>query len=118
MCYYFGSKVIDDSRIIVPALSSIFGIGNARAKYVCALAGLDTSLRVRDLSMFYFYMLTYFIKYYYSTEMSLVRKRANRRKSFLSLKSHLSTKFNAGLPLRGQRTHNNAKTRKKSVKKK
>lgn len=112
--YYFGSKSIDGTKTLVPAFSKIFGIGNARANYVCAIAGLDTNTRLESLSLFYFNVIIYLIKRYYATEMTLLRKRANSHKRFLALKSHLSIKYSAGLPIRGQRTHNNAKTRKKS----
>lgn len=95
------------------ALKKIHGIGFARARYVCALAGVAMNNRVGFLNFYAFFIITFLIKQYYGTDIFLKRMRENRAKELLSVKSYKSIRFAAGLPVRGQHTHNNAKTAKR-----
>lgn len=52
------------------------------------------------------------MKQYYGTDLFLKRIRENALKFFLTFKSYKAIRFSAGLPIRGQHTHNNARTSK------
>lgn len=95
------------------ALKKIHGIGSARASYICALAGLSLNNRIGFLNSYEFFVITFLLKQYYGTDVFLKRMRENRLKDLLSFKSYRSIRFAAGLPIRGQHTHNNAKTAKR-----
>ena len=112
MVYTFKDIDLSSKHGVPFALKKIHGIGLARANYICAFAGLASSSRVGFLNSYEFFVITFLLKQYYGTDVFLRRMRENRLKEFLSYKSYKSIRFAAGLPIRGQHTHNNAKTAK------
>lgn len=94
------------------ALKRIHGVGLQRANYICSIIGLARNSRVGFINSYEFFVLTFLLKQYYGTDVFLKRMRENRLKDFLSFKSYKSIRFSAGLPIRGQHTHNNARTAK------
>lgn len=110
MLYTFKDVSFDNRQILPFALKRIHGIGLARADYICALAGLAITNRMGYLNSYRFFIITFLIKQYYGTDVLLKRMRENRLKDLLSCRSYKSIRFSAGLPIRGQHTHNNAKT--------
>lgn len=94
------------------ALRRIPGIGLSRANYLCDLVGISAVSRTEAVNPFLFAVLVSLIKEYYGTDVFLKRMRENSLKDFLAFKSYKSIRFAAGLPIRGQHTHTNAKTTK------
>lgn len=113
MLYTFRDVDLVAKHGAIYALTRIHGIGLARANYLCSLSGLALTNRVGFLNSYEFFLVTFFLKQYYGTDVFLKRMRENRLKEFLAFKSYRSIRFAAGLPIRGQHTHNNAKTAKK-----
>lgn len=93
-------------------LARVYGIGFARANYLCSLVGVSHINRVGDLNNYYFELLAALIKLYYGTDMFLLRMEDNKLREFLAFKSYKAVRFSAGLPIRGQGTHTNARTAK------
>lgn len=112
--YTFRDVELSDNQVMVVALRKITGIGLSRASYLCAIVGLTRTCRVGFLNAYLFLIITFLIKQYYGTDVFLRRMRENRLKDFLAFKSYKSIRFAAGLPIRGQHTHNNAQTVKRS----
>src|SRR5690606_5118517 len=98
-----------DVRVV---LTRIFGIGYQRASYLCDLVGLMKGCDISMLNKYRFALIIGLIKRYYGVDLILKRNRFNRLKRFLSVKSYNSMRLRFGLPIRGQKTHNNARTAK------
>lgn len=93
-------------------LKRVFGIGYQRASYLCDLVGIMKGCDISMLTRYRFALIIGLIKRYYGIDLILKRSRFNRLKRFLSVKSYNSMRLKFGLPIRGQKTHNNARTAK------
>jgi len=93
------------------ALTSIYGIGPTRARQICATAGVPESARVRDLSEGEVDALRNAIGQY-TVEGDLRREISMSIKRLMDLGCYRGLRHRRGLPLRGQRTRTNARTRK------
>jgi small subunit ribosomal protein S13 len=113
MVYTYKDVDLLDKLKLYVALRRIPGIGLRRAAYLCDTVGISFLSRTEDINEFVFLFLIFVLKQYYGTDIFLKRIRENNLKEFLSFKSYKSIRFAAGLPIRGQHTHNNAKTAKR-----
>ncbi|HET7369586.1 MAG TPA: 30S ribosomal protein S13 [Gammaproteobacteria bacterium] len=95
----------------VIALTSIFGIGNTRAAQICAAAGVDPTTRVKDLTDAEVEALRTEVGRF-PVEGDLRREVSMNIKRLMDLGSYRGQRHRRGLPLRGQRTRTNARTRK------
>ncbi|HVM19404.1 MAG TPA: 30S ribosomal protein S13 [Egibacteraceae bacterium] len=93
-------------------LTYIYGVGRTRAVQTLAAAGVDPSIRVRDLSDEQVRRLRDFIDATYKVEGDLRREVAQNIKRKVEIGSYQGIRHRRGLPVRGQRTHTNARTRK------
>lgn len=93
------------------ALRSIYGVGNTRAIDVCVAAGIDPAAVVKDLSEADLDLLRAEISKF-SVEGDLRRERAMDIKRKIDLGCYAGIRHRRGLPVRGQRTRTNARTRK------
>ena len=93
-------------------LTYIYGVGRTRAVATLAAAGVDPSTRVRDLSDEQVRRLRDFIDATYKVEGDLRREVAQNIKRKVEIGSYQGIRHRRGLPVRGQRTHTNARTRK------
>ena len=102
------------------ALTSIYGIGLARAKKILEKAGLsstdETKLRVQDLSDANISSLRKVLEEGYQLEGDLRRLKALTLKRLIEIGSVKGRRHRVGLPVRGQRTRTNARTRRGSKK--
>ena len=106
-----GVDVPRDKRIVI-ALTYIYGVGRTRAEQTLAATDVDPTTRVRDLSEDEVQRLRVHIEEHYTVEGDLRREVANNIKRKIESGSYQSTRPRQGLPVRGQRTHTNARTRK------
>jgi small subunit ribosomal protein S13 len=106
-----GVDVPDHKRIEV-ALTYIFGIGQSSAKKVLAKAGIDPNLRTRDLSEEQINKIRMEIEGNYKIEGALRTEVALDIKRLRDIGSYRGWRHRRGLPVRGQNTRNNARTRK------
>ena len=100
-----------DKRIEV-ALTYIYGIGPARAAEVLAKTGIDADIRVKDLTEEDEIKLSKVIADNYTVEGDLRREVAMDIKRLVEIGSFRGMRHRKGLPVRGQRSKTNARTRK------
>jgi small subunit ribosomal protein S13 len=94
------------------SLTYIFGIGRSTAAKVCAAAGIDSDTRVRDLTDEEVNRIRTFVDGNLRVEGDLRRDVAQDIKRKIEIGSYQGVRHRKGLPVRGQRTHTNARTRK------
>jgi small subunit ribosomal protein S13 len=100
-----------DKRLDV-ALTYIYGVGATRAKETCEGSRVESTTRVRDLTDEEVVRLRDFIGDNYGVEGDLRREVNQNIKRKVDIGSYQGTRHRRGLPVHGQRTHTNARTRK------
>jgi small subunit ribosomal protein S13 len=95
----------------VIALTSIYGIGRSRALMICKAAGIEPTRKVKDLTEAELDALRSQISKNV-VEGDLRREVAMSIKRLMDLGCYRGVRHRRGLPVRGQRTHTNARTRK------
>jgi len=93
-------------------LTYIYGIGRASAQQIIEKSGIDASQRVRDLSDADVNKLRQVIEKEYRVEGALRTEVAMNIKRLMDIGSYRGIRHRRGLPVRGQRTHTNARTKK------
>jgi small subunit ribosomal protein S13 len=93
------------------ALTSIYGIGRARAQAICAAAGVQGSRKIKDLSDTELDRLRESVGRF-TVEGDLRREVSMSIKRLMDLGCYRGLRHRKGLPVRGQRTRTNARTRK------
>ena len=110
MVYLFETKLLENKSIFF-ALTSIYGIGRARSFKICKKLGFSTNLKVRDLSEEHTLKVAKLIELSDFAITSELRKiQTLNLKRLVSIKSYRGIRRIKGLPVRGQRTHTNAKS--------
>jgi small subunit ribosomal protein S13 len=94
------------------ALTYIYGIGNSRSNVVLGKAGIDPSVRVKDLSEEEVSRISKILDADGAVEGDLRRDVAMNIKRLMEVGSYRGMRHRRNLPVRGQRTHTNARTRK------
>lgn len=103
---------IPTAKRVVIALTYIHGIGNTKAKEICEKVGITPERRVNDLSDAEVIKIRETIDSDYLVEGDLRREIAMNIKRLLDLGVYRGLRHRRNLPVRGQRTHTNARTRK------
>ena len=94
------------------ALTYVYGLGRTRTKQICEATGIDPNTRVRDLTDEEVARLRNYIDANFKVEGDLRRDVAQDIKRKMEIGSYQGIRHRRGLPVRGQRTHTNARTRK------
>ncbi len=100
-----------DKRVEI-GLTYIYGIGRTMAQQVCAATDIDESTRVRDLTDAEVTRIRNYIEESLKVEGDLRREVNQNIKRKMEIGSYQGLRHRRGLPVRGQRTHTNARTRK------
>ncbi|MEO1293500.1 MAG: 30S ribosomal protein S13 [Pseudomonadota bacterium] len=106
-----GVNIPTNKRVHI-ALTYIHGIGNTSAKNICEAVGVDTSRRVNELSDAEVLQIREHIDTNFEVEGDLRRERSMNIKRLMDLGCYRGLRHRRNLPVRGQRTHTNARTRK------
>lgn len=106
-----GVNIPTQKRVEI-ALTYIFGIGRTTAKQICAKLGIASTRRVHELSDHEVIRLRETIDKEFRVEGDLRREVAINIKRLMDLGCYRGLRHRKGLPVRGQRTHTNARTRK------
>jgi len=97
---------------IETALTYIYGIGRSGARKTCAATGVEPQTKVKDLTDEEIVRLRSYIDESFKIEGDLRRERAQNIKRLMEIGCYRGLRHRKGLPVRGQRTHTNARTRK------
>lgn len=106
-----GVDIPRDKRLVI-ALTYIFGVGTTTAQKVCEDTQVDPSTRVKDLTDEEVVRLRNYIDQNVKVEGDLRREVDQDIKRKMQIGSYQGIRHRRGLPVRGQRTHTNARTRK------
>ncbi len=112
MCFLFLNTKFPIKGEVAVNLTRLYGIGRRRALYLCDLIGLMRGCHMKMIDKYKFALLISLIKRYYGFDVVLKRVKLNRLQRYLSVKSYKSLRMKHKLPVRGQGTHNNARTAK------
>jgi len=106
-----GVNIPTNKRVVI-GLQYIHGIGQAKAKEICAKVGIADGRRVNQLSDDEVIRIREAIDRDYQVEGDLRREVSINIKRLMDLGSYRGLRHRKGLPVHGQRTHTNARTRK------
>lgn len=106
-----GVDIPSDKKIWV-ALTYIHGIGQHTSEKICKSTGVDPETKVKDMSEDTLAKLRREIETKYKVEGEVRRELQNNIKRLIEIGSYRGLRHRLGLPVRGQRTHTNARTRK------
>nr|WP_278253698.1 30S ribosomal protein S13 [Caulobacter sp. CCUG 60055] len=106
-----GVNIPTNKRVVI-ALQYIHGIGQAKAKEIVHKVGIEDARRVNSLTDQEVLQIRETIDRDYTVEGDLRRETAVNIKRLMDLACYRGLRHRKGLPVRGQRTHTNARTRK------
>ncbi len=110
-----GVNIPTVKRVVI-ALTYIHGIGHTKAREICEKVGLPAEKRVNELTEGEVIQIREVIDADYMVEGDLRREVGMNIKRLQDLASYRGLRHRRGLPVRGQRTHTNARTRKGKAK--
>lgn len=111
MARLFGVDLPREKRIEI-GLTYIYGIGNTTAKKIIAETGVNPGIRVKDISEDDLQKIREYIDKNLTVEGDLHREVSQNIKRLMEIGCYRGLRHRKGLPVRGQRTHTNARTRK------
>ena len=103
---------IPQDKVVHVALTYIFGIGNFNSKVICEKLNIPSNKRVNSLSEEEVLKIREYIDQNYKVEGDLRRDVSMNIKRLGDLATYRGSRHKKRLPVRGQRTHSNARTRK------
>jgi small subunit ribosomal protein S13 len=106
-----GVDIPRDKRVVI-ALTYIYGVGRTRSNEILTATEIDENIRVKDLSDDQLIALRDYIEGNYKVEGDLRREVAADIRRKVEIGSYEGVRHRKGLPVRGQRTKTNARTRK------
>ena len=106
-----GVNIPTNKRVVI-ALQYIHGIGKAKARAIVSTVGLEDGRRVSELTDAEVIQIREAIDRDYTVEGDLRRENSVNIKRLMDLATYRGLRHRRGLPVRGQRTHTNARTRK------
>jgi small subunit ribosomal protein S13 len=106
-----GVDIPREKRVTI-ALTYVFGIGPTTASQICEAVGIEPSTRVRDLTDEEVSRIRGWVDQNLKVEGDLRREVSTDIKRKMEIGNYQGLRHRRGLPVRGQRTHTNARTRK------
>ncbi len=103
---------LDDNKHIKYALTAIYGIGLSRSSEILDACGIDPTTKVKDLSEDDAVKIRKYIEQNYKIEGDLRGEVASNIKALIEMGAYRGIRHARRLPVRGQRTRTNARTRK------
>ncbi|MDI3472111.1 MAG: small subunit ribosomal protein [Thermotogaceae bacterium] len=111
MARIVGVELPNQKKLFI-ALTYIYGIGRTRANEILQATGIDPDKRVKDLTEEEISKITQFINENYKIEGELRQEVQRNIKRLIDIGCYRGVRHRLGLPVRGQRTRTNARTRK------
>jgi small subunit ribosomal protein S13 len=112
MLYIF-NKTISDSKSILYSLTILYGINEYQSKKICKNIGINPQITLNKLKNNHVNRLINYINKNLKVEQLLKKRKTEKVNELIEIKSNRGIRQSLGLPVRGQRTHTNAKTSKK-----
>ena len=112
MLYIF-NKTISDSNSILYSLTILYGINKYQSKKICKNIGINPQITINKLKNNHVNRLIKYINKNIKIEQLLKKEKKDRLNELLEIKINRGIRQSQGLPVRGQRTHTNAKTVRK-----
>ncbi len=106
-----GVDIPNDKQIVV-SLTYLYGIGLAQSKRVLAACGIEENTRAKNLTEDELSRLGAYLERHYVLEGTLRRQESQNISRLRDINCYRGTRHRKGLPVRGQRTRTNARTRK------
>ncbi|MBR4674430.1 MAG: 30S ribosomal protein S13 [Victivallales bacterium] len=103
---------IPNNKHINVSLTYLYGIGPATADKICAMAGIDPMLKAGDLTDANITAILQILQEHYMVEGDLRRQIAQNIRRLTAINCYRGIRHKRNLPVRGQRTKTNARTRK------
>ena len=103
---------IPNNKHINVSLTYLYGIGPATADKICAMAGIDPMLKAGDLTDANITAILQILQEHYTVEGDLRRQIAQNIRRLTAINSYRGIRHKRNLPVHGQRTKTNARTRK------
>jgi len=107
---YISKKRLNTKIPIRRALTKLAGMGNFLSNQVCDQLGFSQSLTIEELQYSQRERLVRILTDYYTLEAKLRSQTKQAKQRLVKIKSYRGLRLRDGLPVRGQRTHTNAKT--------
>jgi len=111
LAHISGVELPREKRIVI-GLTYIYGIGKSTAEKILAKVEIDENIKVKDLTVEQEKKLREIILDEYVVEGDLRTQKAMDIKRLMEINCYRGIRHKSGLPVRGQRTHTNARTRK------
>jgi small subunit ribosomal protein S13 len=111
LAHIAGIEIPKSKRLFI-GLTYIYGIGPTLAKQICKKANIDEMKKVEDLTVEEEKLIRDIVQNEYVVEGSLRTQTAMNIKRLMEIGCYRGLRHKRGLPVRGQRTHTNARTRK------
>jgi small subunit ribosomal protein S13 len=111
MARILGIDVPDNKRLEI-SLTYIYGVGRQLSNEIISKLGLNPDMRAHKLSQDEIARINQLLQSEYVVEGDLRRQVQNNIKRLISIHSYRGSRHRSGLPVRGQRTRTNARTRK------
>lgn len=113
MLYLFESNIPENKSILF-SLTYVYGIGKSKSLTICKKLGFSKNFKAKNLSREQVNKLLKLVESLdFKLSSGLKKLKLLQKKKLISIKSYKGLRRNQGLPVRGQRTHTNARTSKK-----
>ena len=113
MIYILNTELRNNQKIS-NALCQIYGIGKQLSKQICDDLGISTSLRVSQLTPLHIDLIGQHLPQAYTIGSDLQSEVRIKKERLVLISSYRGIRHSRGLPVRGQRTHGNAQTARRS----
>lgn len=109
MVYILNTNLKNNKKVVF-ALCEIYGIGKTLSSQICESLGFSEKLQINQLSNMQIQQLSQLITQNFCIGADLRRDVRNNKKRLISISCYKGFRHSIGLPVRGQRTHGNART--------
>ncbi|KAJ4740341.1 Ribosomal protein S13 [Rhynchospora pubera] len=116
MPYLSGARLLPDEQVRI-ASTKIDGIGPKKAILLCSRLGISGNIKMNELTKYQIDQIIKIIRKDHVVHWELKRGKRGNIERLISISSYRGIRHKAGLPLRGQRTHTNARTARKQIRK-
>lgn len=113
MLYVLNSN-LNSKKKLFTALTEIYGLGRHNSSQICDLLGISVDRRLKQLSSLQLENLTQLINQNYHINLDIKRTTFQNIQRLIKIASYKGFRHTEGLPVRGQRTHGNSRTRRKT----